>query len=286
MLTFNLLLKEAGINPKDVYLARHQDKRTPKSILRSHNSPPSLYELWMTNPVEFEKYQRLQSNNCFSKRNHLASFVATPSKDTLFVGMYKMQGAGKPPADLNVCPFSGRIVNRKTAFYYDFEKDERFSKYEGKLVVNWGTGYRRWSQNADSKKAGNKEIIEISNGRKEPKFPGFSEFKWDISEIEMIPESWKRILESSKGIYLQQCMACGSMYVGKADGEEGFWGRFRAYARTRHGGNEGMKRHHHNRYVVTIMEVVPKRYLGDIDKIESTWKDKLGSREKWGLNKN
>ncbi|MGA7857651.1 MAG: hypothetical protein WCA11_06985 [Terracidiphilus sp.] len=47
-----------------------------------------------------------------------------------------------------------------------------------------------------------------------------------------------------------------------------------------------MKRHNHTRYVVTILEVVPKRYLGDIDRIESTWKDRLGSREKWGLNKN
>ena len=76
------------------------------------------------------------------------------------------------------------------------------------------------------------------------------------------------------------------MYVGKADGEEGFWGRFRGYSRTSHGGNEGMKKHNHNRYLVSILEVVPKRYLGDIDKIESTWKDRLGTREKWGLNEN
>jgi hypothetical protein len=285
-LTFNLLLERAGINPKDVYLVRHQDKRTPKRVLRSRNSSLSLYELWVTKPREFEKYQQLQGSNRFGKRNHLASFVVTPSKDTLFVGIYKKHSAGKPPADLHECPFSGRRVNRKTDFYYDLEKDQSFSEFEGKLVVNWGTGYRNWVQKADSKKAGNKEIIEISDKRKEPKFAGFSKFEHDISDIEVIPDSWKKILESSKGIYLQRCKDCGSIYVGKADGEEGFWGRFRGYARTGHGGNEGMKRHNHTRYIVTILEVVPERYLGDIDKIESTWKDRLGSREKWGLNKN
>jgi len=284
-LTFNLLLEKAGIDPKDVYLVRHQDKRTRKSVLRSRNSSLSIYELWMAKPGEFEKYQQLQGSNRFGKRNHLASFVVTPSKDTLFVGFYKKLSAGKPPAELHECPFSGRSVNRKTDFYYDFEKDQSFSQFEGKLVVNWGTGYRNWVQKADSKESGNKNILEIRKTDHEPAFPGYREFREDIAGIQAIWPSWQSHLSKCKGIYLLTCKDHGEMYVGKADGLDGFLGRFNEYAVTGHGGNEGMKPHKTSGYMVTILEALATPVPGELGHLETLWKDKLGSC-KWGLNKN
>lgn len=35
--------------------------------------------------------------------------------------------------------------------------------------------------------------------------------------------------------------ATGKLYVGKADGEDGIWGRWLSYAATVHGGNVGLK---------------------------------------------
>lgn len=74
-------------------------------------------------------------------------------------------------------------------------------------------------------------------------------------------------------------------YVGKADGEKGFLGRFLEYAETGHGGNEGMKRHKHNSYAVTILDAIATPARNEIDSLEKLWKDKLMTRE-FGLNEN
>src|SRR6266700_2843982 len=70
MLAFNLLLRGVDIEPKDVYLVRHQDTRVPKA----RKSSP--YALWTNDRKNFECYQRLQGEGCFNKRPLLASFVA------------------------------------------------------------------------------------------------------------------------------------------------------------------------------------------------------------------
>jgi len=89
-----------------------------------------------------------------------------------------------------------------------------------------------------------------------------------------------------KGIYLLTCKDHGEQYVGKADGEDGFWGRFSQYGATVHGGNEGMKPHKTSGYMVTILEALATPVPGEINEMERLWKRKLGSLEKWGLNKN
>jgi hypothetical protein len=283
MLTLNLLLREAGLDPKDVYLVRHKDTRIAAGRLQARGSSP--YASWLNRREDFETYQRLQSEECFRKREWIASFVVPLSNETLFAGIYRKLGCGEVPDHLTQCPSTGKAVNRDTHFYYDLVRDERLNDWEGRLVVEWGEGYRAWIQNADSKESGDKRVLELRRAGEEPPFPGYRDFHEHIKDVLSIPLTWRSHLKKCKGIYLLSCKDHGKLYVGKADGDDGFWGRFSEYAETGHGGNEGMKIHQTSGYVVTILEALATPEPGELDRLEALWKRKLGSRE-WGLNKN
>jgi len=284
-LTFNLLLREAGLDPKNVYLVRHKDTRIAKGLLRVRGSSP--YSLWLTQRNRFETYQQLQSKDCFRKRGFLASFVVTPGGDTLFAGMYRKLGHGKFPEQLRECPVSGKPVSGDSHIYYNLVPDDCLREWDGKLMVKWGDGFRAWIQKADNKGSGDKEIVEICRTIHQEPFPGYREFRLkDIKEIQSIWPSWQEALRRCKGIYLLTCKDHGEPYVGKADGDDGFLGRLNTYASNFHGSNEGMKQHRSSGYAVTILEALATPAQGELDRLESLWKDKLGSRREWGLNKN
>ena len=276
MLTFNLLLNQAGISSKDVYLVRHQDTRVQGQ---------SIYSFYKTNPTQFEVYQKLQGRDCFGKRPYLASFISAPSDRTLFIGLYAIHGHDAFPVALRQCPYSAAPVAPETHYYYMLEPDHRLDELKEKLSIEWGKGYRSWVQNADSKDSGDKKILEFVREAHEEPFPGYRNFYCDVADIPAILPSWQQALKQCKGIYLLVCKDSGKQYVGKADGEGGFFGRFLSYTSTGHSGNEGMKRHSTSGYFVTILEAIATPALGEIDQLEALWKIKLGSR-KWGLNEN
>lgn len=283
MLTFSLLLKQAGLDPKDVYLVRHKDTRIAKGVLRSRGSSP--YQLWATQKEQFECYQRLQGEDCFARRNWVASFVVTPAQETLFAGIYRKRGFAKFPRELRECPVSGVPVSDETHYFYDLLHADVLGEWEGRIVVAWGNGFRAWIQSADSKVSEDKKILAIRESRHEEPFPGFREFRIKVGNVRSLWPSWQEKLRYAKGIYLLTCIDHGDQYVGKADGEDSFWGRFCQYADQSHGGNLGMKPHVTSGYVVSILEVLGTTIPEEMDRLERIWKEKLGTR-KWGLNKN
>ena len=287
LLTFNLLLKDAGLDPKDVYLVRHKDTRIGQALLKQRGSSP--YELWRSKSGQFEIYQRLQSKDCFRNRKWIASFVAAPNGDTLFVGMYQKLGYDQWPEGLTACPVTNEPVSLENHFYYNLAPSELLGEFKGKLTVVWGSGFLAWHQNADSKDSGNKQVLEIRTEITEPPFPGFRNLiiKNLTTDLHRIPESWKNQLKACKGVYLLTCNQCQTMYVGKADGEDGFYGRFAYYATTVHGGNEGMKAHSCTKgYSATLLEAIAIESHKEVGTLESLWKEKLGTRGKNGLNLN
>ena len=84
-LMFNALLLSVGLQPSDVRLLRHKDTRAAKG-----RTP---YELWRDSRPQFELYQSTQGvgNASKLKAQFWASFVGTPSEDTLFVGIYAVR---------------------------------------------------------------------------------------------------------------------------------------------------------------------------------------------------
>jgi len=98
MLTFNTILKQENIDPATVQLVRHQDARAIPG-----RTP---YDLWRAGDGRLELYQRIQKKEKFEVGNFLASFVATPSGDTLFVGLFRVNGMGIAPRRRRLIPLS------------------------------------------------------------------------------------------------------------------------------------------------------------------------------------
>ena len=84
-----------------------------------------------------------------------SSFVATPRGETLFVGMYRVRGVRKARTGE-----TDPITNQTIEGYhrYDLALESILSEYSGKLIVDWGRGYKAWVQRADNQE---KKIVEI-----------------------------------------------------------------------------------------------------------------------------
>lgn len=269
MLTFNSILENEGLDPKSVRLVRHQDTRLGRA---------TPYNLWRSGDGRFELYQQLQSRKVFDIGGFLASFVATPSNDTLFVGLYRVEGIGKvPPGTTD--PSTGKKPGIGENFYR-IRRESRLTDYIGHLTIEWGPAFRAWVQRAKSQ---NKPVNEIRAEAREEPFPGFTEFRWDVNEIQSVPLAWQEVLKAVKGVYLLVCKESGKQYVGSAKGDESLWGRFVEYARTGHGGNMELRRCGRRNYQVTVLEVVNSD--AGIERVEEAWKRKLLTRQ-FGLNRN
>lgn len=272
MILFTDLLARAEIDLKRTRFVRHQSTRAPTG--------KTPYDLWRSNDGRFETYQRIQGKEVFKNSDWIASFVATPLNETLFVGIYKVQGIGKVPSGLRD-PIAGHKVTGLN--YYNLQVSEILREYRGRILIDWGPGSRAWVQHADRQ---NKPIIEIRQTAIEPPFPGFNAFSWPILELSSVPSSWRTALAAVSGVYLLSCRTTGKQYVGCAYGEGGFWSRWENYFQTGHGGNEGMKLAAGNDYQVSILEYASSTLsIDEIVRLEARWKDKLLSRD-FGLNRN
>lgn len=270
MITFNSILADEGLDPYDVKLVRHQDKR--------HAVTP--FQLWVANDGRLETYQSYQRRLVFESAAYIASFVATPLNETLFIGMYSVGKVGKVPAG-RIDPISGKDVGG--LHEYELGKTNHLADYRGRLVIDWGPGFRSWVQRARSK---DKPVVEIRRAVGDPPFPGFLDFCEHLSRLVSVPQSWRTALSSVGGIYLLVSPEAGSQYVGAAYGDGGFWARWEQYARLGHGGNVRMKDIPAADYQVCILEVTPSSAsFEDVMALEARWKRKLLSRE-FGLNAN
>ena len=265
MLTFNKILHDEGIDPAEVRLVRHQDKRVKNR----------LYKLWLTKPGDFELYQRIQnSTKVFPVGCLLASFVVTPMEETLFVGLYRVHDVRPRPPEI-VDP---AVPEESGRYLYDVRREDKLTDYIGHLIVDWGPAKRVWVQLGHKR---DKQVLEIRRELREEPFPGFTYFCWDIDEIDAVPFSWQTVLKNVKGVYLLVCKETGKQYVGSAKGEESLWGRFCNYYQTGHGGNVELKCRGRKSYKVTVLEIVNSDEK--IESVENAWMRKLMTRE-FGLN--
>ena len=266
------------MKPSEVRLLRHKDNRATKG-----RSP---YELWLENKQHklFDLYQSLQSieNRTRLSAPYWASFVVTPSDETLFAGLYQANYCGLLEQD-TPRPHAEGVDETGSCDIYDLQLLDKLAEFIGKLIVDWGLGNRAWIQRADMQ---NKSILELRREFKEPDFPGFLNFMEQLSKIEKLPRGWIAALSCTKGVYLLTCPKTKEQYVGSAYGVQGFYHRWLEYARTGHGDNVALKSREPNDYHVSILEVAgTSSTVDDIIEMETRWKQKLKSRE-MGLNRN
>jgi hypothetical protein len=273
---FNTILEEAGMDLAEVRLLRHKDQRAS----RGH----SLYELWRDARQQFELYQSTQKTGDRTTlcAPYWASFLGTPLNETMFAGLYHVNYRGLLERDIQA-PHMDEVWKAGSSDVYDVTLAEPLRDLVGRLFIDWGPAFRVWIQKADQQ---DKRITELRTRFEEPDFPGFLDFIKSLSELNTLPLSWAAALRASRGIYLLTCPKTEEQYVGKADGEGGFWNRWQDYVRTGHGDNIALKSRDPSDYQVSILEVAGTSSTpDDILRMEGLWKLKLRSRE-MGLNRN
>jgi hypothetical protein len=273
---FNTILQAAGFLLSDVILLRHQDQRA------SRGRTP--YELWRDDTPAFDLYQshqRTDGRSKFGSAKHWASFVGTPSGETLFVGIYQAAYAGLLDRDTPM-PHRDSVDEAGACDVYTLTLHDQLRDLIGKLYIDWGPGARAWVQRADRQ---NKTVTELRKTFKEPPFPGFLNFLQPLSTVDKLPKDWIAALRATKGVYLLTCPTTKEQYVGSATGHDGFWQRWQDYVTNAHGGNIGLKSRTPSDYHVSILEVAgTSSTIDDIISMEERWKKKLQSKA-MGLNR-
>src|SRR5208283_1602498 len=176
----NTVLQAAGLKLEDVRLLRHQDNRSAKD-----RTP---YKLWCNNRQQFDFYQATQGiiHQGKLKAPFWASFLGTPSDETMFVGIYRVQGKTLLEKDAPM-PHMDGVDKAGSCHVYDLVLDSRLEDFIGKMLINWGTGTRAWIQRPDKR---NKEIVELRRRFKEDDFLGFLNFVKSLSDLNKLPTGW------------------------------------------------------------------------------------------------
>lgn len=269
-MNFNTLLLEAGISPEDVCLLRHKDTDSKCRM--------SLYELWRTERAQFELYQSIQKDQPLFKSNYWASFVVGHDGETLFVGLYRRTGHSEQLKFAIPYPHKEGSAEPEVDYKYALEYDPRLDLYEGRLVIDWGSAKLSWCQYAQQRHSKPKQVIELRRAITEPEFPGYINLIEPLSRLAVMPSGWKSRLSQVKGIYLLTCPRTNEKYVGSATGLDGFWGRWKDYIATGHGGNEVLKKREPSDYQFTILEVVSSSATTtETIQREHLWMQKLNS---------
>lgn len=274
---FNMLLEEAGISPAEVRLLRHQPKVGPKWVL----------DVWRNSREVVEIYQSLQpaAKRTSFTRSYWASFVGTWDGRTLFLGLYRV-GTPEPVLESFDVPVLGGYAEAGVDDRYPTERVGTFAPYEGRLYVDWGggsSGKRAWVQRAEAQ---DKLVTELYLDAAERPFPGLMEVTAPLSALGDAPPGWIQRLEAAKGVYLLTCPRDGSLYVGSATAEGGFWSRWSEYRANGHGGNVALRGRDPSDYIVSVLQVAGSTDTADdILAAESRWKGKLQSVA-FGLNRN
>ncbi|NCH73589.1 GIY-YIG nuclease family protein [Cronobacter dublinensis] len=236
----------------------------------------------------FDDWQCWQKRLEFG-RNYVVSLIRVPGTDTwLFAGAFQQTGNAEKKA----------YPGRKELYYqYYLQKIPETEEYAGRMYVsfkNTGRNFIRLGESIQNELV----ISAISPVRLSfGEFPGYRNIVLDRSSIGAIVrlnlESWRTALSVVKGIYVLTDRDEGKLYVGKADGVEGIWGRWKYYFGSGHGGNIGLKEAfgtgNENRLqniTFAILEVMdPNAENSEISRRESHWKQILLSRE-FGHNRN
>ncbi len=272
----NTLLRSVEVDPADVRLMRHKDKRATKG-----RSP---YELWRDDRDKFDLYQSSQKIENRSKFSapYWCVFVVNLNDETMFAGLYRVEYRALWERDTPMPHIEGGIEKKGGCDGYNLVRDKKLAELIGRMFIDWGAAKIVWAQYAATN---DKEITELRRSFTEEPFPGYLNFIRPLSKLDVLPLAWISALKSSQGIYLLTCPKTKEQYVGSATGENGFWGRLQNYLQSGHGGNKGLKSRDPSDYQVSILEVAGSAAtVQDISEMEGRWQLKFQSTE-MGLNR-
>lgn len=226
---------------------------------------------------EFDEWQRWQNGHNFN-----CPFVVSLIQDRsatrwMFAGLFRPTGHSIEKGE------------KRDHYYYDLERIESTADLEGRLLCT--SGYTKRNSYVYCSTVADMTVAEILRERLSVgTFPGYKLVDISKDDLDLIVRndtaSWRTALSSVKGIYLITDAKTGKLYVGKADGEAGIWGRWCAYSSTGHGGNKllvkelGLKANERQRDLrFSLLEIADLQSApGEIDARESHWKKVLMTR--------
>lgn len=288
MITIQDILKARGIDPtKTVKLIRHSLK--DEKLKGSDHDPNYLYR--KSKPAFFE-YQSVQGPNNIFNVDYVVSFLSEEDNRARFIGVFKIK---------TIHEIKDRNDKHWTCdddkWYYEMEKDPRFSDLEERIIIQWRGQANRWHRCCE-KEYNRMDIVEISPGLDYNPFPGYLKINLSFNELKKIYENkyveWKNALSAVYGVYVICDNNTGDLYIGSAYGENGgIWGRWNDYANNGHGGNVSLKNlikndsNYANKYFkFSLLAIMPKSSTKQevIDR-ETLYKNKFGTKMH-GLNNN
>jgi hypothetical protein len=267
-----LFALEPEFNPKKakIHLARYNQIDEPIDVY---------------NRGEFDEWQRWQNGNNFGRPLVVSLIQAGATTRWMFAGLFRQVG------------FTLHDDKPKGGFYYDLERIVSTESLEGRLFCSSVYKHRQTYLRGEYL-VGDLTITELLPERLSlGRFPGYKLVDITKQDLNLLvkhdTESWKTALSAVKGIYLITDTKTGKLYVGKADGELGIWGRWINYASTGHGHNKALVRElglkatdRQDDLRFSLLEIMDLQSApGEIDKRESHWKTILMSRQ-YGYNRN
>lgn len=295
-MNLNELLRSKNIDPRQVIVLRHRPKE-PKL---------SKWLPWLAadKPDVFNAYQQTQGERLqkamdgLAGAGYVASFIGRESGKALFVGLYSIAACKLLTYEEYWAIPAYRELNDYTQWYTsqaDFPASllwfdlklvtDFYASWKGRLIVRWPPPELAWWRWADRNEMEMVAILEESALAVMPEWHEMS-FTWD--ELRNLPSAWWSALAHWRGIYYIFDDSDNKGYVGSAYGTNNLRDRWQSYAETGHGGNRLLQpprdpRHFH----FTILErVSPDMRQRDIVALESSWKQRLHTRKKYGLNDN
>lgn len=291
-MNLNDLLMRNEIDPRQVLVLRHSpSERQLRKVLP-----------WLAaeRPDTFNAYQQTQGQKLEQTMKHagyVASFIGHGPGKALFVGLYSV-GASKPltvdkfwkvPAFVEMKAFGMRGFTggdgRTSILWFDLKLTEFYAPWKGKLVVGWPPPERSWWRRAHRNDMPVLAVLEESS--LDAAMPEWDDMMLTWKELLVLPAPWRSALSQWRGIYYISDASDGKAYVGSACGNENLLGRWKAYSDNGHGGNRLLRKRNPDDFQFTILQrVSPDMDAADVIHLENTWKERLHTREPYGLNDN
>ena len=293
-MNLNDLLRGKDIDPRDVVVLRHRPCEAQLNKV--------LPWLAAERPELFNAYQQTQGRTLersmqkLAGSGYVASFIGQEPGKALFVGLYSI-GESKPltrdaywevPAHIELRTFGMKgftYEKRSSILWFDLELTDFCAAWKGKLIVGWPPPERSWWRRAERN---DMPILAIrEDGALDDATP-----KWDTldlawEELGVLPARLRAALSQWRCIYYIFDTSDGKGYVGSAYGGNNLLGRWLDYAGNGHGGNRLLRQRDPRTFRFSILQrVSPDMDAADVIRIEASWKERLHTREPYGLNDN
>ncbi|WP_171052610.1 GIY-YIG nuclease family protein [Ruegeria sediminis] len=293
---FKDLLRAHGFDP---------DARERIVLLRHHPFEPRLARAipWIIteHPELFEAYQSVPGRpaTAIRRAEFVASFLGLVPGKAHFIGFYRVIGSRAldfatfwqiaENQTLRDMGYEGltaeRVEQVGTEMQFDLERLPFYSDWRGRLVIDYPPPERSWFRWVDRGSFPVHAILEESAFAAPP--PDWREIDLTFAELANLPASWRARLAEWRGIYLIFDEEDRRAYVGSAYGRDNILGRWQAYARDGHGGNRELRDRNPRNFRFSILErLAPDLPPEDVIARENSWKQRLHSRQPFGLNAN